>query len=308
MTTDGCLQRSGSKTASVQEQIDTIVADLASTPSQEKTAGAVVYLMEELGDARLRCEELIRYTAAATQLIEKSAHRDHFFEIAGNLIEGIPKAVFKLHKALQAVALAATRIDYEELKQDLRPEKVTQLEDALRDVRIRQVQRRSDPVTQWEQKMIDDWKTAEARSAKTEEKESRYEEGKPADPTENMSPEDAKTWKLEHLKNKDNFKAASSEEKESRYEEGKPADPTENMSPEDAKTWKLEHLKNKDNFKEAKRDTHLEGKKGHTLCGERAYDDTLVESVKDASCHYCKQGWEKQHKSAALDWKAPDAR
>jgi len=37
---------------------------------------------------------------------------------------------------------------------------------------------------------------------------SRFEEGKPADPTENMSPEDAKKWWEEHNKNKDNFKTA----------------------------------------------------------------------------------------------------
>jgi len=45
----------------------------------------------------------------------------------------------------------------------------------------------------------------------------------------------------------------------------------------------------------AKRTTHLEGKSGFTACGERAHDDTLVESVKDATCHYCKQAWEKHH-------------
>jgi hypothetical protein len=38
---------------------------------------------------------------------------------------------------------------------------------------------------------------------------SRFEEGKPADPTENMSPEDAKRWWEEHEKNKDRFKASS---------------------------------------------------------------------------------------------------
>jgi len=38
---------------------------------------------------------------------------------------------------------------------------------------------------------------------------SRFEEGKPADPTENMSPEDAKKWWAEHEKNKDNFKTAA---------------------------------------------------------------------------------------------------
>jgi hypothetical protein len=37
----------------------------------------------------------------------------------------------------------------------------------------------------------------------------KFEEGKPADPTKNMSPEDAAEWKKQKEENKDNFKAAS---------------------------------------------------------------------------------------------------
>lgn len=40
----------------------------------------------------------------------------------------------------------------------------------------------------------------------------KYEEGVPADPTENMSPEDKKEWELNTLKNKDKFKQAEDEE------------------------------------------------------------------------------------------------
>jgi hypothetical protein len=114
-------------------------------PGHDKTAGATVYLMEELGDARMRCDELVRYVEETVRLIEDSPHRDHFYEVAGHLLHAGPLTLFKLQKALQAVALAANRIDYEEIKQDLRPEKVKQLENVLQDVRIRQVQRRSEP-------------------------------------------------------------------------------------------------------------------------------------------------------------------
>ena len=41
-----------------------------------------------------------------------------------------------------------------------------------------------------------------------DEKESRFEEGKSADPTKNLSPEDAKKWHEMHDKHKDNFKTA----------------------------------------------------------------------------------------------------
>lgn len=111
--------------------------------ASDKEAGAVVYLMEELGDARMRCDQLIRGLNEGLKLIENSSHKDHFFEVAGHLIQSVPVLAFKLQKALDAVALAAGRIDYEELKRSLRPEKVQELEKVLEDVRIRQVQRMS---------------------------------------------------------------------------------------------------------------------------------------------------------------------
>jgi hypothetical protein len=43
------------------------------------------------------------------------------------------------------------------------------------------------------------------KAAKGDEKDSKFEEGESADPTENMSEEDAKKWRLENLKNKDKF-------------------------------------------------------------------------------------------------------
>jgi hypothetical protein len=39
--------------------------------------------------------------------------------------------------------------------------------------------------------------------------QARFEEGKPADPTENMSPEDAEEWEKQNDEHKDQFKAAS---------------------------------------------------------------------------------------------------
>lgn len=110
----------------------------------EKTAsGIIVYLQEELGDARLRAQQLSQLLGAATELIDKSSHKDHFYEVAGHLLYGIPDTAFKLQKALDAAALAASRLDYEEIKQGLKPEKVEELEAALDDVRLRYLNRRS---------------------------------------------------------------------------------------------------------------------------------------------------------------------
>ena len=115
------------------------------TGSRSKTAAGIsIFLLEELGDARLRHAQLKKYIDEAMTLIEKSGKRDHFFEVAGNLIHGIPEILFKLGKALDAAALAAARLDYEETKNTLKPEKIEELERALQDVRIRNVQRRSD--------------------------------------------------------------------------------------------------------------------------------------------------------------------
>lgn len=110
-----------------------------------KVAGQMIYLVENLSDARLRCDQLKRYLAKAMKIIEKSSKRDHFYEVAGDILNGVPDAIFKLDKALDATALAASRLDYEELKQQLSPEKVDELEEVLEDVRIKHLERRSLP-------------------------------------------------------------------------------------------------------------------------------------------------------------------
>jgi len=118
------------------------VQDLV-TAAVTKDAGITVYLIEELGDARVRCEQVKRFVAQAMRLVSKSTKKDHFYEVAGDILQGLPDALFKLDKALAATALAASRLDYEELKVQLKPEKVQELEDVLRDVRIRQIDRRA---------------------------------------------------------------------------------------------------------------------------------------------------------------------
>lgn len=47
----------------------------------------------------------------------------------------------------------------------------------------------------------------------SDEKQSRFKEGEPADPTENMSPADAKKWDEMNEEHKDNFKSASEEDR-----------------------------------------------------------------------------------------------
>ena len=315
-----------------------------------KEAGATVYLMEELGDARMRCDQLVRYIAEAVKLIENSGQKDQFFEVGGHLIHAIPDTLFRLQKALQAVALAAGRIDYEELKQELKPEKVQQLENVLQDVRIRQVQRRSQPWTPEQvaqklqalaaqatkegsvsaaglidvilglemgqknaavedtaatlnqladslqagepsrlilaaalRRMLGDAQIDMVKETTMDRDAARYsgdpvwirarypgtaDDGTPFRKGEEVlywprsktfmvgakaqaawrkfqsEIEDEAFYNMSHMANDD-------EEKESRFEEGKPADPTKNMSPEDKAKWKKQKEEHKDEFKSA---------------------------------------------------------
>lgn len=116
-----------------------------------KTAsGIIVYLNEELGDARLRSLQLKQYVAKALELVEKSNQRDHLFEVAGHIIHGMPDVLFKLEKALEAAAMAASRMDYEEIKQGLKPEKAEELEGVLEDIRLHYLKRRSSDMSRYD--------------------------------------------------------------------------------------------------------------------------------------------------------------
>jgi hypothetical protein len=109
--------------------------------TNHKTASATLYIQEELSDARLRCDELKHQIMKAFEFINASDKRDHFYSVAGDLILSIPETLMKLDKALDASALAVNRIDTEELKLSLRPQKVEELERVLEDIRLKMPRR-----------------------------------------------------------------------------------------------------------------------------------------------------------------------
>jgi hypothetical protein len=110
------------------------------------TAGATIYIQEELSDARLRCDELKGYIVRVLDLVNESPKKDHFYAVAGDVIEAVPNTLMKLEKALEAAALAMNKIDYEELRQSLRPDKVDELERVLEDVRLKMPRRTGNPI------------------------------------------------------------------------------------------------------------------------------------------------------------------
>lgn len=117
---------------------------IPSVIAMHKTAsgGAILYVQEELSDARLRCSELKRMISGVLDIVNKSDQKDHLYAVAGDVIISIPDTLLRLEKALEASALAVNKLDYEDLRQSLRPEKVESLERVLDEVRLRLPHRR----------------------------------------------------------------------------------------------------------------------------------------------------------------------
>lgn len=100
-------------------------------------SSATVYVQNELSNARRQCEALKRDVVQALDLINASQKSDHFYAVAGDIIYSAPQALAELERSLNSAALAVNKLDYEELRQVLRPDKVDELERVLEDVRIR---------------------------------------------------------------------------------------------------------------------------------------------------------------------------
>lgn len=99
--------------------------------------GGIVYLVEELSDARMRAEQLSRLLDRAGSVIEISEEKEHIYEVAGGLITEIPEVMFKMLQAIRAAAYSASKLDYEVLKSQILPEKSQELDEALSDVRVK---------------------------------------------------------------------------------------------------------------------------------------------------------------------------
>lgn len=99
-------------------------------------SGVIAYVQEELAKARTSTERLKRSIAHAMKLVASSERRDHLFAVAGDIIYDVPRAIQELETSLDTCAMAVNKIDYEELRQVIRPDKVDELEAVLEDVRI----------------------------------------------------------------------------------------------------------------------------------------------------------------------------
>ena len=105
--------------------------------THQVATGPTVYLQEELSNARSHCRELKDLAAQALNLINESEQRDHFFSVAGDVIYGIPNAITKLEYSLNSAAMMINKIDDEEIKFLIRPEKVDELEKIVEEIKLR---------------------------------------------------------------------------------------------------------------------------------------------------------------------------
>jgi hypothetical protein len=77
----------------------------------------------------------------------------------------------------------------------------------------------------------------------------RFEEGVSADPTVNMTPQQAAEWKKQNAIHRDQFTGNEAMRRlMARFEEDVPADPTQNMTPEQAAGWERQNEVHRDEF------------------------------------------------------------
>lgn len=110
--------------------------------AHDKRASVTAYVQEELSDARLRAIELQDAIQKALDIIDQSDSKDHIYEVAGHLVDSMPVALVKLIKALDATAYAINGLDSEELKFNIKRDKLDDLDRVLDSVRVR-IPRRS---------------------------------------------------------------------------------------------------------------------------------------------------------------------
>lgn len=99
--------------------------------------GPLVFISGELGQARLKVDTLVRLSNKAIALVKGSKHRDHFFEVAGDIIRDVPELLFQLQQFLDTAALGTTKLEYEGLKQQVPQDKVNKLEESFKDPRVK---------------------------------------------------------------------------------------------------------------------------------------------------------------------------
>jgi len=90
---------------------------LSDKTSNSQTEWAL--LARSVGSCRLELHRLRKLADAALHLVEESAHREHFYQVAGDIIVAIPDVLGKAEQQMDETCYALASIGKEDLKETM---------------------------------------------------------------------------------------------------------------------------------------------------------------------------------------------
>lgn len=88
-------------------------------------------IMEAVSDARVGTHRLRHLCDRATKLVESSDHKDHLYEVAGDIVQGIPKMITHLEGSLDKASYAMSKLGEEYLRNRLPISDRAEVDDAV---------------------------------------------------------------------------------------------------------------------------------------------------------------------------------
>lgn len=92
-------------------------------------------ITEGVTAARVDAHRLEKLISLALALVEKSSHKDHLYQVAGDLIMSIPQALQRLERALDRTSYALAKIGEDHLKDRLSLSDRAMVEDGIQNAR-----------------------------------------------------------------------------------------------------------------------------------------------------------------------------
>lgn len=94
------------------------------------------FLQKELSEARLSLAKLKYIVQQSIDLVNASSKRDHLYAVAGDLIFQAPEEILNLEKTLSSASMAVNKMDQNELRQIVHPDRISELDKVLEDIRL----------------------------------------------------------------------------------------------------------------------------------------------------------------------------
>ncbi len=93
-------------------------------------------LRKYVSDSRVNMIEIKKMTQRALDLINKSVKKDHFYMIAGDVIDQLPEKIIELEKNLMITSSILDKVDSDNVKTIIKPDEITKVEELVDNVRI----------------------------------------------------------------------------------------------------------------------------------------------------------------------------